>query len=121
MIKQRPLPKRRYGPEKIFGGDGYIQYSDCGNCFGVYVHVNIYQIVYFKYMKIYINYTSIKLETINIIIILKQKKNGELVLNQMRNLHSSNADRSAMCIIDWQVEEGDSLDLFILISKAFKI
>ena len=51
-------------------------------------------------MKIYINYTSIKLETINIIIILKLKKNRELVLNQMSNLHSTNADRSAICIID---------------------
>lgn len=31
---------------------------------GVYKYVNIYQIVHFKYVQIYIKYTSVKLETI---------------------------------------------------------
>ena len=85
-----------------------------------YMYMSIFIKLYTSNICKYTSITSIKLETISIIIPLKKKKNRDLVLNQIRNRHSSNAHRSSVCIIDWQ-EEGDSLNLFILISKAFKI
>lgn len=37
------------GLKETFGGNGYVNYIDCGDVLSVHTYVKIYQIVYFKY------------------------------------------------------------------------